>query len=411
MKRNMKMSINSIGTISKFILVSAILSALTVTPFWSYPEKAFAGQTDLSISNVRVNKTTLIAGAEVMIFYRLTKNAKVSIFIYDPDYRVVRRLLYRLNRPAGTNTIVWDGRDDSGATVPDEAYIFSIVAEGDNGHKAVYDPTAHSGGEMLDGMIERIERFSGNYIIHYSVAAPSRISIRAGVHKGPMLKTILDWKPLPPGDYTETWDGLDETGRIRIMEAPGNIVYLRGFLLPENTIIVQGSGVAYSGYHPGSELKTAENLKVISRETIRRSALKRRSRGISPEYLFPRALNSAPRFFVYKAQNMASKSVSSATSGSGKIPLAEETITDVSGKLDLTVEVAPESMQIFNEYRYEIVVFVDNKRFDEEETAYSPYTYSLDTSKLAKGEHSVTINMISFTGQVRAYSFMIYVNN
>ncbi|MFC1858795.1 FlgD immunoglobulin-like domain containing protein [Thermodesulfobacteriota bacterium] len=388
----------------------ALCFAFAAFLFWSDAGRAVAAA-GLSLQNVRISKQTLNPGKEVMIFYRLTQDAKVSVRVYDPDYAVVRRLLDGIGKPAGTSTVVWDGRDDAGELVPDEAYIFSIAAEGNNGQRAVYDPTSYSGGETIYLKMTRVEKIAGNYTMYYSIPVPARVCIRAGVHKGPMLKTILDWKLRPPGDYTETWDGLDETGRIRVMDEPGSILYIKGFKLPENTIIVQGNNLDYHVYHQGISGSATEEPGSITKSSVKQAAVERKNSGLSPEYLVPRALNVAPRFFVYQATDSDGGSGSRAPSSYGKTPLAEKSATDASGTFDITVEVAPESMTSFNESRYEVVVFVDNNLFDEEETAYSPYTYSLDTTKLANGEHSITINLASLTGQVGTYSFIIHVNN
>ncbi|MFC1858851.1 FlgD immunoglobulin-like domain containing protein [Thermodesulfobacteriota bacterium] len=405
------MSINFKAAVRKISFVSAIVFALTVGPFCHDPGKAFAAETKLSVVNVRIDRTTLSPGEEVMIYYRLTEDAKVSLYVYGPDYVVVRRLLDGIQRPAGTNNITWDGRDDSGGMVPDEAYIFSIVAEDKNGQRTVYDPTSYSGGEILYLKMSRLEKNAGNYTMYYSIPVPARVCIRAGVHKGPMLKTILDWRPLSPGEYSETWDGWDGTGRIRVMDEPGSILYIKGFKLPENTIIVQVSNVDYHVYYKKFSGTPIEEPGGITKSSVKQAALQRRDKGLSPEYLVPRALNVAPRFFVYQAAVNDGGSGSRAPSSYEKTPLTEKANTGISGTFDMTVEVAPESMTSFNESRYEIVVFVDNKRFDEEESAYSPYTYSLDTTKLANGEHAITINLASLTGQVGTYSFMIRVKN
>jgi hypothetical protein len=73
--------------------------------------------------------------------------------------------------------------------------------------------------------------------------------------------------------------------------------------------------------------------------------------------------------------------------------------------------VDPESMHLFNETRHEIIIFIDNQRFDEEEHAHTPYKYPLDTRRISDGKHYITINQASLTGQVGSYSFMLNVKN
>jgi len=364
-----------------------------------WPLDIHASNRDLSIENVRVDRPALRPGEVVNISFYLTRAAKVTLSIFDSNYQVVRKLMDGGERPAGINGVTWDGRDDSGEMVPDEAYVLSIVAEGADGKKSIYDPTSISGGETLYPPIRRIiEESSGMVNIHYSVPNPSRVSIKSGIRNGPLLKTILDWKPLPAGDYVQTWDGMDETGQIKAMKEPKSILFTEGFRLPENSIIVQGGKEDYPAHHRRFKPFSQDRMGHLTFQKVRENALKRVKQGISPQYLVPQTLNRRPQFIVSLDKERA-------------IGLAKRRGTRVSGQVGLTIEVSPESLSSFNELRYEIVVFVDNQRFDEEEQAYSTYTYWLDTTQLTNGEHLITINLSSMTGQIGSYSFKIDVKN
>ncbi|WP_300461120.1 FlgD immunoglobulin-like domain containing protein [Desulfobacula sp.] len=350
----------------------------------------------LAIQNVQVDPGTLRPGESVGLSFYLNTAARVTIRVYTPDYNVIRHLITDQTRPAGINTVSWDGRDDSGQMVPNEAYLFGIAASGADGTRVVYDPTAHSGGEISDVRIQNIDGTAGKYNISYTVPHPSRISLQAGVHNGPLLKTLIDWQPMPAGEYDYPWDGMDETGQIQVMAESGTHLYLEGFLLPENGVIVQGSDPDYLEYQ--KRLPEPEREDILSHQTTRRSTMARINEGVSAQYLVERSRNVAPVFTVY-------------LEGDTTTGLGEKPVTTVSGDTRLKVVVAPESMAAFNESRYEIIIFVDNNRFDEEEHAHTPYTYTLDTRKLSNGEHLITINQACLTGQVGAYSFKINVNN
>ncbi|GJQ60887.1 MAG: hypothetical protein SCALA701_36880 [Candidatus Scalindua sp.] len=363
-------------------------------------ESIVASENLFSLENVKIDKQTLRPGEEINISFRLTEDAKTTIRLYSPDYDVVRTLMDRQKRPAGTNNAVWDGRDDAGNLVPDEAYLVNITAEGPSGKKVTYDPTNHSGGEILDIQIDRIEELKGKYNIHYSIPSPSRINIRAGIHNGPLLKTVVDWRPFPAGDYVQPWDGLDETRQIQVLEELGHVIYIRGFLLPENSIIVEGSSGDYQKYQRNVQPRVLPGQNSLSYQSVREEALMRDRERISPDYLVRRRFNVSPKFTVFHGSEE-----------SVDLPLAERPITNVSGDFGFTLEVAAESIDNFNESRYEIVVFADNQRFDEEEQAYTPYTYTLDTTRLSNGEHDIAINLSSITGQVGCYCFRIKVEN
>jgi hypothetical protein len=362
-------------------------------------ESLYAAPNGLSIENVNIDNVTLSPGGEVNISFLLTEDARVTVLIYDPDYAMVRTLLNGQNRQRGTVTTSWDGRDDSGTMLPDEAYLISIVAEGSGGQSVVFDPTVDSGGEVVDVIADRIEEVNGGYEIRYSVPAPSRVSMRAGIHDGTLLKTLLDWVPLPPGNYVETWDGTDDTGRIQVMDRPDSVLEIRAFSLPRGTIIISGSSGDYFKYHRSLKSgSVAGKSGAISYTSVRKNALQRKGRRISQQYLVPRILNVSPSFTVY-------------LDGDKSAPLADAPVPTVSGRIGLLIEVSPESLYSFNESRYEMVVYIDDKRFDEEEQAYSPYSYPLDTTSLLNGEHWISINLASITGQVGSYSFKINVNN
>jgi hypothetical protein len=184
------------------------------------------------------------------------------------------------------------------------------------------------------------------------------------------------------------------------MEEPGHIIYARGFLLPENSIIVQGSRGDYQIYHRNLNPRPLQGQNILSYQRVREDALMRDSERISPDYLVRRKFNVSPKFTVYHGSEEAVG-----------LPLSERPIINVSGEFVFTLEVADESLDNFNESRYEIVVFADNQRFDEEEQAYTPYTYTLDTTRLSNGEHDISINLSSITGQVGCYCFRIKVDN
>ena len=384
----------SLGCLTFLVSVWCALS------LWAGARNLFALEAKLSIENVRLDRDVLSPGGTVNLSFYLPGDAKVTVLIHGPNYEVVRRLMDGQPRPAGVNGVTWDGRDDSGRMVPDEAYLVAIVAEGPGGERAVYDPTTFSGGEAVEVPIQKVEESSGQYKILYSLPAPSRISIRAGIQKGPLLRTILDQAPQTAGEHAEVWDGMDETGRILVMKEPKRTVQVSGFLLPKGSIIVQGSGTDYSSYHQSLKAISApsEKSSFLSYQNVRQNALKRADQGISQQFLVRQALNVAPRFRVH-------------LSGDPSFGLAQTPRASVSGQAGLIVEVAPESLYAFNELRYEIVVFIDNERFDEEEQAYPSYNYVLDTRRLSNGEHWVTINLVSMTGQIGSYSFRLDVRN
>ena len=66
--------------------------------------------------------------------------------------------------------------------------------------------------------------------------------IRVGEKEGgPFYKTLLNFEPRVPGDYTLKWDGMDVSGVVKACEREKFEVAIQGFTLPENAIILRGS--------------------------------------------------------------------------------------------------------------------------------------------------------------------------
>lgn len=71
-----------------------------------------------------------------MIKYTLSKDAVVTIKIYDSSNRLIRTLVNG-NTAAGALSSAWDGKNDLGAVVADGIYIYRIDAVDSSGNKAV----------------------------------------------------------------------------------------------------------------------------------------------------------------------------------------------------------------------------------------------------------------------------------
>ena len=64
---------------------------------------------------------------ETTIEYRLPKDGRVTLFIYNMMGREVRRLVDE-EKGAGIHKVVWDGRSDSGSHVGSGVYFIQIKA-------------------------------------------------------------------------------------------------------------------------------------------------------------------------------------------------------------------------------------------------------------------------------------------
>ena len=63
----------------------------------------------------------------------INSSADVSVAVYDSNDNLVRTLEESVTKPAGENSVVWDGKDNFGAIVLDGTYTYRIAAEDTQG--------------------------------------------------------------------------------------------------------------------------------------------------------------------------------------------------------------------------------------------------------------------------------------
>jgi putative hemolysin len=69
--------------------------------------------------------------AETRISFSLPREGRVELSVYDAAGRLVRTLLASELRPAGEQTVAWDGRDGAGRSVAAGAYFCRLTADGE----------------------------------------------------------------------------------------------------------------------------------------------------------------------------------------------------------------------------------------------------------------------------------------
>ena len=71
--------------------------------------------------------------AGLALAFDLAAEGDVSAAVYDASGRRVRTLLESGARPAGRNTLAWDGRDDGGSPLASGIYWIAVRAGGEQG--------------------------------------------------------------------------------------------------------------------------------------------------------------------------------------------------------------------------------------------------------------------------------------
>ncbi|HKI83678.1 MAG TPA: hypothetical protein VKA63_05010, partial [Candidatus Krumholzibacteria bacterium] len=183
-------------------------------------------------------------GQKMGITIATAKPQSVSVELVDRDGYRIRRLTKRaVETPA---TLTWNGRDDAGTVVPNEAYALRI-RDGETG-KLIFDPVSKPQGAMesISGVI--YSRQAG--VLSYKLPVASRVHLevgqaetmkKGGPPEGPVLEILVDRKPRVAGRVVEDWSGWNPSKQIYIPDLPQFAVGVAATPLPEDSIITVGN--------------------------------------------------------------------------------------------------------------------------------------------------------------------------
>ena len=332
----------------------------------------------LAISGVAISSSSFNPSRKdkVTLTYTLSRDARVSVKVFDPDRQLVRTLSTGVLRKAGQVSESWNGTDLDGRVVPNEAYFFTIEAQDSSGNKVVYDPVTFSGGEFGNVTRGNLDREAGT--MTYKLSQPSRVLFRAGMAAGLLFKTIVDWEPRSAGTVTEYWNGKDEDNLIDVLSLKGSVMVMTYMTLPENSVITIGNdNLTYRAWKRG----------VSARRPLKEDRPMANARKISPHFFKSRLTDRAFRVRI------TFPDFDKAGAAHPVIPAIRDTAL-------IQLSIADEDREIIAGQQFEIMVHVDTNFLMEEERGYLPFTAPLEVRSLPPGEHTLTINLIPFGDQI-----------
>ena len=182
-------------------------------------------------------------GQNIQIRFRFISDSSVTYQgWYIDDVRIAQN----------PGVVYWDGKDDNNIPVPDGIY-HAILRYQFNGSWHEYDlsntggqrfvPSRQStGGSSYHPALSR--PFEDQFLpIHFSLNRASEVTLFVGIlwNTNTRIRTIYNRVPMPAGQHTVYWDGLDDTGNIA-QPPPGNALILGiwGYTMPDNAMYVTG---------------------------------------------------------------------------------------------------------------------------------------------------------------------------
>lgn len=326
-------------------------------------------------------------GQKEAIVFKLAERSEVTVSILDRDLIPIR-ILPALKGASGPVRIEWDGRDDHGRVVPDEAYSLRIEVGSGKRHET-YEPGRGFVPTLSDPK-RSYSMVSG--VLRYELDVPSRVHIQAGEavlvgddgkRDGPVLKTIVDRAPRAGGSVIEMWDGFDESRTIHIPSLKNFAISILGASLPPNSIITIGNRAeSFRDYI----------LAIPGRKPVRQA-------------------HSAHGH----AQHMG---LSALEDYSPELSLAVSGERDLEGRnrvtqkpLKVTVGLNPKDAALFLRPESELLLFLDEKPLIKRSSTAPSVTFSIAPASIPPGEHRLTANWISSSGPVAVRATKLIVES
>jgi hypothetical protein len=321
------------------------------------------------VSQVRTDRIAIdpAKGETVSIRFNLSEKADVALSIFDGrDHLVYRHEEVAL--VAGDHAIAWNAHDRAGATVPAEAYTYTLTASNARG-RSVHDLTDLTGGQRIE--VKDVQWDADAGAVRYYLDKSARVNLRLGLDSGPYLRTVVDWVPRQTGAHAETWDGMDASGVMDLAKNPALKPAVTAYSLPDNTIFV--------GAAPDRIQFVAERAKPLLRE--RTTALPAKQ-----------IANSAQQPLETRGDVEAFLTLV------GDFKRDADGRWRVRGRVPFRADVAKADRQRVIQRRFEAAFYVDGIFTYENELGYLPMTWNWDASALNPGEHFVTLNIRGYEG-------------
>jgi hypothetical protein len=350
-----------------FFLVSAALAVLTSPPLAGV-EVSLSVTTSPTFFNPSLGQS-----GEIRVTTSVSGTAHVEIL--DRDRFHVRSLPpVAVEREA---VLRWDGRDESGKVLPDEAYTVRIHLVTESGD-AVHDPGKDFHPKPTSVPSASYSRADG--VLSYHLDQPSRVHAQAGQARmvngeadGPIIRTLVDSAPRSGGNIIEVWNGTDETGQVYIPDLPDFAVAALVVPLPQSTFIAVGNRsmrfVDYARQHrpPGD---------------------------VRPRRLEPSQHGHHQGLNVFEDQGPALELTLLSSSGGGSWTV------EGNKPLSFLVYLDASRAPFFLSQPTRVDVFLDSARAATLRCKASPCRVDLPLAKVAKGRHRVVVNWASDFGPV-----------
>ncbi|WP_444935800.1 right-handed parallel beta-helix repeat-containing protein [Microbulbifer sp. JMSA004] len=229
----------------------------------------------VGISNVSRNQTTVnpVADESLVISFDLSAGATVTLDIKDEQTEELVRSVVETFDSAGSYSLSWDGKDDEGNYVQEEAYTYFLTAVSGSVEGVYVIEDGGSTSDILLGTMDTTMNAVQNDFMKTEVTPTANVRVYMEVTPdGGDTHIVYDNVPMEAGTHYMTWDGRTADG---VLTTGSFYTYVPApEVLPTNVVIIDGINPSISGTldAPNIEVKSDPYLMYHSYDQISKVA-------------------------------------------------------------------------------------------------------------------------------------------
>ncbi len=213
-------------------------------------------------------------------------------------------------------------------------------------------------------------------IVSYELSVPALVRIRIGIADGPLYRTISDWQERPQGKHKEEWNGMDSSGKVKLIGREDLVFTFHYFTGGDEYL----QDIQIADILPLTGNLSGRHLPNLQTDRMHKA--------------HPRQICREPKIKI----------------GFPKyIPKTKEDSYIIKNKTPIEISLAGEDEAWFRAERYSIHIFIDDVFVQGELDGYSPYTWIFDPKDLNEGKHLIVINLAGFNDHYGIESIPVYV--
>ncbi len=183
------------------------------------------------------------------INFSIDRQADVTIKIYQFNSLNYTKTLAAtpvnsITYSAGSNSFVWDGKDDNENILPFTTYIYTIEAVDGESRRRIYDPVYSPVTlTITDPAITSSFDPRKNKVCQISYTLSASVWISLKIFAGNTeVRSLVNGEPRPAQNNTEFWDGRNNSGNI-VGTTSYTVSATSAQILPENIIVIRNAGL------------------------------------------------------------------------------------------------------------------------------------------------------------------------